>query len=200
MAADSHVELFDKTVQESHGWLQDVMQETGLDRYYSLQALRGVLHALRDEITADQSGHLAAQMPTLIRGLYFEGWDPSRAPAVDHDREHFIDRVRVYFLGYDAELDYPRLIRSVLRVLERRMPAVMSKVKRTLPREIRSLFPGTVGEQTAERHAQLAAEERIATYEALHAEAGHERGAPMAPHQNRPPGEQHRGGPLPNRM
>ncbi len=25
-----------------------------------------------------------------------------------------------------------------------------------------------------------------------------EHGAPMAPHQNRPPAEQHRGGPLPN--
>jgi hypothetical protein len=46
----------------------------------------------------------------------------------------------------------------------------------------------------------LVAEERIATYEALHEESGHERGAPMAPHQNRDPAEQHRGGPLPNTM
>jgi hypothetical protein len=36
-------------------------------------------------------------------------------------------------------------------------------------------------------------------YERLMDEDGHERGgAPLAPHQNRLPGEQHRGGPLPN--
>jgi hypothetical protein len=35
-------------------------------------------------------------------------------------------------------------------------------------------------------------------YERLRDEDGHEKGAPMAPHQNRPPTEQHRSGPLPN--
>ncbi|HKU67434.1 MAG TPA: hypothetical protein VJP85_06655 [Candidatus Baltobacteraceae bacterium] len=34
--------------------------------------------------------------------------------------------------------------------------------------------------------------------ERLQDEKGTEREAPMAPHQNRPPSEQHRGGPLPN--
>lgn len=200
MAAQTHIELFDKTVEESYGWLQDVVRETGLDQQYALTALSGILHALRDEITADQSGHAAAQMPTLIRGLYFQGWDPSRAAAMDHDREQFIERVRSYFSGYGTPIDYRHVIRGVLRVLERRMPGPMAKIKRTLSKELRVLWPSTIGEERAERHAQLVAEERIATYEALHAESGHERGAPMAPHQNRPPGEQHRGGPLPNRM
>jgi hypothetical protein len=34
--------------------------------------------------------------------------------------------------------------------------------------------------------------------ERLQDERGTERNAPMAPHQNRPPEQQHRGGPLPN--
>jgi hypothetical protein len=29
-------------------------------------------------------------------------------------------------------------------------------------------------------------------------EQGHEKGAPLAPHQNRPPKDQHKGGPLPS--
>jgi hypothetical protein len=120
--------------------------------------------------------------------------------AADHTPERFIDRVRAHFKGYSGELDYRHIIRGVLRVIERHMPGPAAKMKRAFPKELRAFWPTTVGEQTAERHAQLEAEERIATYEALHVESGHERGAPMAPHQNRPPGEQHRGGPLPNRM
>lgn len=35
-------------------------------------------------------------------------------------------------------------------------------------------------------------------YERMWAECGHEKGAPLAPHQNRTPMDLHRGGPLPN--
>lgn len=140
----SEVGLFNTTVEESRSWLHDVMEETGLEQHYALQALRGVVHALRDEITADQSGHLTAQMPMLIRGLYFEGWDPSRAPATDQDAERFIERVSLQFAGYARPLDYRTLIAGVLRVLERRMPAVCEKVKHTLPKRLRALWPETV--------------------------------------------------------
>lgn len=147
----TEVGLFNTTVEESRSWLHDVMQETGLDHHYALQALRGVLHALRDEITADQSGHFAAQMPMLIRGMYFEGWDPSRAPAADQDAERFIERVRMEFAGYAQAVDHQQVIRGVLHALERRMPAVCDKIKHTLPKRLRALWQ-EVRTQTAIPH------------------------------------------------
>jgi uncharacterized protein (DUF2267 family) len=142
MTAQTHINLFDTTVHESHAWIRDVLRETGWDdRHYGLQALRGVLHAVRDEITADQSGHLAAQLPTLIRGIYFEGWDPSKAPAVDRSAEAFIARIRPHFAGYAQEIDFAGATRAVLRVLKTRMPREYDKVKATLPREVRELWP-----------------------------------------------------------
>jgi uncharacterized protein (DUF2267 family) len=193
------IDTFDAPVREAHAWLGDVMRETGLDEQRALAVLRGVLHAIRDEITTRQSGRFASQMPALIRGLFFEGWDPGR-PAAEHDVARFIVRVRSYARVDDGELDYVSVARNVIRVIDDRMPAPSAQIKRTLPKELRQLWPASLAEETAERRVRRAAEEQVAAYEALQEERGAERGAPMAPHQNRPPAEQHRGGPLPNVM
>ncbi|MGZ3497782.1 MAG: DUF2267 domain-containing protein [Vulcanimicrobiaceae bacterium] len=137
-----HIPFFDTAAHEAYAWVDDISNETGWnDRHYAFQALRGVLHALRDEITVDQSGHLCAQLPTLIRGIYFEGWDPSRAPAVDRAQEAFVDRVRPYFAGYSESVDLTRAAQAVLSVLERRMPGPMDKIRGTLPKGLRGLWP-----------------------------------------------------------
>jgi uncharacterized protein (DUF2267 family) len=142
MTTQVHSDLFDTTVQETYGWIRDVLRETGWeDRRYALQALRGVLHAVRDELTQDQSGHLAAQLPTLVRGFYFEGWDPSRAPADDRDPEAFIDRIRPQFTGYGQAIDYEWLAKAVLRVLKTRIPGSYEKIKTTMPKELRQIWP-----------------------------------------------------------
>lgn len=142
MSAQTHIDMFDTTLQESYGWVRDVLRETGWeDRHYCLQALRGVLHAVRDEITADQSGHLSAQLPTLIRGIYFEGWDPSKAPALSRDPEAFLDRVRPHFTGYGEAVDFSWLARCVLRVLRSRIGAEYEKIKATIPKEVRQIWP-----------------------------------------------------------
>jgi uncharacterized protein (DUF2267 family) len=142
MSTQAHIDVVDKTVHETYDWIRDVLHETGwVDRHYGLQALRGVLHAVRDEITADQSGHLAAQLPILVRGLYFEGWDPSRAPADDRTAEAFIDRIRPHFTGYGQALDYEWLANAVLRVLKRRISNEYEKIKNTIPKEVRRVWP-----------------------------------------------------------
>jgi uncharacterized protein (DUF2267 family) len=197
---ESNAGVFDASVSESNAWVQDVMVATGLDERSALAALRAVLHAIRDETTVRQSSYLVAQMPALIRGVYFEGWDASRAPVADHDPQRFLERVRSALGDLAAAADVPKIARAVMGVLERRIPDAASKIKRMLPRELHALWPPNTALEVAERKARLAAEEKLSKREGLHAEAGHERGAPLAPHQNRPPGEQHRGGPLPNTM
>ena len=196
--AQTHVDHFDASVREADEWLQDVMQETGLDRDRAAAALRSVLQTIRDMTTVRQSSHFVAQMPALIRGWYFEGWEPSRPAAAEHDAQRWLDHV-AESVG-EGEAISAGIVRGIFRVLERRMPEPAAKIKQLLPRELRALWPTRVAEQSAERRARLSEEERVATFAALHEESGHERGAPLAPHQNRPPGEQHRGGPLPNTM
>jgi uncharacterized protein (DUF2267 family) len=51
-----------------------------------------VLHALRDRLTVNEAAQFGAQLPMLVRGIYYEGWDPTRLP-VKMNREEFLQRV-----------------------------------------------------------------------------------------------------------
>jgi uncharacterized protein (DUF2267 family) len=47
----------------------------------------------RVKVIVEGAAQLAAQPPTLIRGVHYEGWRPARAP-VKINREEFLCRVR----------------------------------------------------------------------------------------------------------
>jgi uncharacterized protein (DUF2267 family) len=55
----------------------------------------------------DEAAQLAAQLPELIRGIYYEGWDPSQTPARYHGSKPFLDRIAAEaLLGGDSEASY----------------------------------------------------------------------------------------------
>ncbi|MBO0877104.1 MAG: DUF2267 domain-containing protein, partial [Pseudonocardia sp.] len=58
-------------------------------RHYACRGLRAWLHTVRDRVTVDGAAHFAAQPPMLLRGLFFDGWTPSRVP-VKYDAEQLV--------------------------------------------------------------------------------------------------------------
>ncbi len=114
----------------------------GMTEQRAYHALRAVLHALRDRLTIDEAADLGAQLPLLIRGLYYEGWDPSRTPVKERHRETFLRHIAAAF-PHDPEV-YPEGIAwAVFKVLERHVSSGEIKdVLHVLPKEIRSLWPG----------------------------------------------------------
>ena len=142
MTSQTHVDFFDTTLQETYAWIRDILRETGWeDRRYALRALRAVLHAVRDELTVDQSAHLSSRLPTLVRGTYFERWNPGKVPALDRDVERFLDRIRPEFAGDAEAIDFGWLTRAVLRVLKARLPGEYQTIKAAIPEEVRQIFP-----------------------------------------------------------
>lgn len=92
--------VIQRTVEKTHIWLDEVGAELETDdRREAYRVLRAYLHALRDRLTVDEAAELAAQLPELIRGVYYEGWDPSKTPVRYDDLADFLDRV-----AYEAEL------------------------------------------------------------------------------------------------
>ena len=91
----------ERTVHKTNEWLNDVCAETGVeDRDYAWRVLRGYLHVLRDRLTLDEGAQLAAQLTHLIRGVFYEGFDPGRQPARIREADLFLAR-----LADEAELE-----------------------------------------------------------------------------------------------
>ena len=107
--------VVEKTVHKTRLWLDDVMAATEtMDRARAFRALRAVLHALRDNLPVDGIARFGAQMPLLVRGLYYEGW----IPGVERDETvaDFVGRVAAEF-GDFPTLDLETVCRGVYRVV-----------------------------------------------------------------------------------
>jgi uncharacterized protein (DUF2267 family) len=138
------IEAFDTTIQKTNIWLDDLMQELYFqDRQIAYLAMRATLHALRDRLTVDEVAQLAAQLPMLVRGFYYEGWDPSGTPVRDRHKEQFLQRIEREFFGADR-LGSERVARCVFAVLARRVSAgEIEDIRHVLPPELRELWPET---------------------------------------------------------
>jgi uncharacterized protein (DUF2267 family) len=136
------LEVFDTTIQKTNIWLNDLMQVLGEpDRHRAYQALRVTLHALRDRLTVDEVAQLAAQLPMLIRGFYYEGWDPTDKPLRERQKQQFLARIERELRVADC-IDPERVSRAVFTVLAKRVSeGEIEDVKHILPAEIRDLWP-----------------------------------------------------------
>jgi uncharacterized protein (DUF2267 family) len=134
--------VFAQTVQETQIWLKEVMNGGALtDEHRAYAALRAVMHHLRDRLPVDQAADLGAQLPMLVRGIYYEGWDPSGTPTKDRKREDFIEAVRANLSGH-PEIDPEIAIRQVFGVLSRHVTAgEIRDVISDLPQSVRGFWP-----------------------------------------------------------
>jgi uncharacterized protein (DUF2267 family) len=136
------LDVFDTTLHKTHIWLNDLMQVLGwADKHKAYLALRATLHALRDRLTVEEVAQLGAQLPMLIRGFYYEGWDPTGKPLRVRHKEQFLARIEQQFRG-DDRIDPERAARAVFTVLAKRVSeGEIEDVKHILPDEIRDLWP-----------------------------------------------------------
>jgi uncharacterized protein (DUF2267 family) len=142
------VAALETTIQKTHEWLRDIKQGLGFDNdRAAYAALRAVLHGLRELLGIDQVAHLGAQLPMLVRGIYYEGWDPSPAWREARRKQAFLEAVGRELHGHLELLDTERVARIVLSVIAKHLtPGETGKIVDVLPREVRSLWPATPAE------------------------------------------------------
>jgi uncharacterized protein (DUF2267 family) len=137
----SSLSPFDSTIHTTNIWLNELGERLGWeDRYAAYHALRAVLHALRDRLTVEQAASLAAQLPMLVRGFYYEGWHPHGKPLKERKKEEFLAHICRAFPNA-PEVEVERVTRAVLGLLaEHITPGEIEAVKRSLPGELRALW------------------------------------------------------------
>lgn len=133
--------IIERSVEKTHIWLKQLTGELGVeDRQYAYRALRAVLHTLRDRLTVDVAAKLAAQLPALIRGIYYEDWDPSRTPLPMHDVDAFLQHV-VKEGRMAGETEASLAVTAVARVMREHVSAgEIDDVLAVLPGRLRALF------------------------------------------------------------
>lgn len=136
------LDVFDRTVHTTNAWLSDVMEALGSpQRPAAYRALRATLHALRDRLTVEEVAQLSAQLPMLVRGLYYEGWDPTAKPLKVRHRDDFLARVEQGLQG-DGISDVEQAVRAVFRVLAARVTTgEIEDIRHVMPAEVRELWP-----------------------------------------------------------
>jgi uncharacterized protein (DUF2267 family) len=129
--------LFERVNQQAMTWVKEMMAELHTDNpQRALHALRAGLQALRDRLSVEEAAQLSAQLPMLIRGMFFEGWDPSGKPLRIRHRAEFLALVRQKFAPReDAAAD--DIIVALFRVMSRHVAqGEMTDLMLTLPEEI----------------------------------------------------------------
>lgn len=146
------LDTFDKTVQETNLWLKDIMDRLGTaDRHHAYSSLRAVLHALRDRIGAESAAHLGAQLPMLLRGLYYEGWDPTGKPTKERHEEEFLAHV-ARELPRAEEGEVEQGVLAVLDVLSKHVDrGAAVKIATMFPQNLRKFWPAFIQEAAKER-------------------------------------------------
>jgi uncharacterized protein (DUF2267 family) len=87
------LDVFDKTLQTTNIWLDEIMQELGPDRQVAWHALGAVLRTLRDRVPLGLAAHLGSQLPILVRGAYYDQWAPRDKPLELRSADEFLDHV-----------------------------------------------------------------------------------------------------------
>lgn len=128
-------------------WLKDILDQLKWQSKSSAyQALRSTLHALRDRLRVEEAVQLAAQLPLLIKGVYYDGWTPLDKPQ-KYKKEEFARRVHEQF-QFDPDLNPAEIIRAVLRVMYRHMgEGEFGDVKSNMPAGIQEWFPEELGQE-----------------------------------------------------
>lgn len=136
------LESIDHTVQLTHKWINDLDARLGWeDKHRSFRLLRTVLQALRDWLSVNEAAGLGAQLPELLRGVYYEHWRPAATPVKQRHKADFIARVDKAFKT-DPILFTSEAVGAVFELLSDKITAgEIEEVRHALPADIRALWP-----------------------------------------------------------
>lgn len=118
-------------LQEDLGW-------PGQSRAYLL--LGETRHAVRDFLTVEEAADLSAQLPFLIRGIFFEHWVPAKTAAKVRSLDDFLARVTKAFAS-DPLVEPKVAVNAVFALLRRQIsPGEYRQVTWAMRNPLRNLW------------------------------------------------------------
>jgi uncharacterized protein (DUF2267 family) len=137
------LESLEHTVQLTHEWINELDRCLGWNnRARSCHLLRAELQALRDRLIIEEAADLAAQLPTLLRGVYYEQWQPTAVPERHKTRDDFVARVAGTFKPPHTLEQPVQAVMAVFDLLSKKVSAgEIDDVRHALPQDLRNIWP-----------------------------------------------------------
>jgi uncharacterized protein (DUF2267 family) len=135
--------IIQNSAQKMRQWLDELARELGSDdRNYAYRVMRAHLHAIRDRISVEESAQLAAQLPILVRGVYYDGWVPAHVPGSYRTVDEFLGRIEKE-ARLAGETESSVACQAATAVLRRHVSAgELDDVIAGLPEPLRPLLAG----------------------------------------------------------
>ena len=135
------LESIEHTVHVTHTWINELDELLGWsNKSRSYRLLRSVLQALRDWLPVNEAADFAAQLPNLLRGVYYEQWRPATTPVKPRSKSDFLGRIDHAFVG-DPILHTEDAVRITFRFLSTKIAAgEIADIKHALPSDLRALW------------------------------------------------------------
>lgn len=136
------LDVIDRTVQKTYEWVNELRDrlDWSSDRD-ALRLLRVTLHQIRDRVHVNETAQLSAQLPVLLRGMYFEGWQPHLVPLSGRHASDFIDAIE-HHVGDVMEYRGKQDIFAVFQLLNNRISmGEVNDIRANLPEDIRAMWP-----------------------------------------------------------
>lgn len=136
------LEVIDQSVHLTHEWINELAGRLDWSSKRSaLRLLRVILHRIRDHLLVDEVAQLSAQLPVMIRGVFFESWVPNDTPIKERHGEDFIAYIR-HQMGDTAEYRGQDDIKCVFDLLNARISrGEVEDIRANLPQDLRDLWP-----------------------------------------------------------
>jgi len=135
------LEVFDRTLQSTNGWLGRLMEDLGTSRQEAWHILGAVLRLVRDRLPVDHAAHFGAELPTLIRGHYYDQYRPSEMPEKWRTDSEFVEKLEK---GLDAvgPVEPKRAAVAVFGLITRELDAgLVVKIRDAMPEDVREAWP-----------------------------------------------------------
>ena len=137
----SNVKAVQKTIEKVSSCIERLMElHDFADENEAFVLLRASLWALRDRLSNKEAIQLGTQLPALLRGFYYEGWD-MKYQSISRTQKEFLDEVRSYLNGHtnlDVDKGVPVVLKVVLDMIDQ---GEAIDVIHQLPKEIQELCP-----------------------------------------------------------
>ncbi len=122
-------------------WLNELCKELGWsEKSRANLLLHETLHAIRDFLTVDEAADLASQLPVLVRGVFYEGWNPSKTPVKPRNKSDLLARISARFSKQPIE-DPEKAVAAVFSLLRRHVAGgEIDQVRHALRRSIQEMW------------------------------------------------------------